>query len=213
MAPRHRPFSRNRPLVVGLALAVASALWPGGSAAGGGDGLGAVRDALNGAARWLFGRGGFGSARANVDPRVVRLPGLESPVLGPYRITSPYGWRRDPFTARPEFHTGVDLAAAWGTPVVAVWAGRVVRTGYSRLSGRFVEIEHPQGLRAYYGHLSKILVMPGQGVRPGQRIGLVGSTGRSTGPHVHFALKKNAHPVDPFRYVPELRRPALSGRP
>lgn len=113
------------------------------------------------------------------------------------RITSLFGLRINPVTGRPEFHLGVDIANRWGTPIRTPADGKVIRAGYCGLMGRCVEIDHGNGIETYYGHLSKILVHRGEKVKRGEIIGLMGSTGRSTGPHLHYAIKFKGKIVNP----------------
>ena len=104
-------------------------------------------------------------------------------------ITSTFGWRRHPVSGKRSFHNGVDYRARVGEPVFAVYNGRVIKTGYSPLNGKFIVIKHPGGIKTYYLHLSKILVKKGYVVKAGQIIGRTGATGRTTGPHLHFGIK------------------------
>jgi murein DD-endopeptidase MepM/ murein hydrolase activator NlpD len=104
-------------------------------------------------------------------------------------VSSSYGWRRHPVTGRRAFHNGIDYAISYGSPVYAVAPGKVVTSGYDNLSGNKVAIRHSDGTVSYYLHLSKRLVSPGQSVYSRQIIGRVGSTGRSTGPHLHLGFK------------------------
>ncbi len=116
------------------------------------------------------------------------------------RLTSPFGYRTDPFTGVRRMHYGLDLANRIGTPVKATMAGTVIVIGHQPQGyGNYIVIRHERGYQSLYGHLSKILVRKGQRVGQGQRIGEMGSTGRSTGPHLHFSLYKNNVPVDPLR--------------
>ena len=113
-------------------------------------------------------------------------------------ITSPYGYRRDPFNSgRSQFHTGIDIRGNTGTAVRAAMAGRVSQTGYDNILGNYVIISHHSGYRTVYGHLSLIRVRTGANVVQGERIGDVGSTGLSTGPHLHFTVYKNGVTVNP----------------
>lgn len=118
------------------------------------------------------------------------------PVRG--RITSWFGWRSDPFSGNRTFHNAIDIAAPTGTALVASNDGTVTDTGYSPVSGRYVVLKHPGGWSTFYGHMSAISVVPGQRVRQGARIGSVGNTGYSTGPHVHFSVFKNGRAVNPL---------------
>jgi murein DD-endopeptidase MepM/ murein hydrolase activator NlpD len=116
-------------------------------------------------------------------------------------VTSGYGRRISPFTGQPDFHAGIDIAADFGTPVVAPAAGRVVFSGRKGPLGRAVILEHGYGIRTVYGHLSEAFVKRGERVERGQRIGAVGSSGRSTGPHLHYAVLLRGKTVNPIDYV------------
>ncbi|HEY8205543.1 MAG TPA: peptidoglycan DD-metalloendopeptidase family protein [Pyrinomonadaceae bacterium] len=123
------------------------------------------------------------------------------PVVG--ALESGVGGRRNPFGGRGwEYHEGQDIDAAYGTPVHAAANGRVTIAGRQRGYGNVVYIDHGAGLSTRYGHLSQINVAVGQTVTRGQTIGLVGSTGRSTGPHLHYEVRIDNQPVDPRRYLP-----------
>ena len=114
-----------------------------------------------------------------------------------WRLTSPFGWR----WGGSDFHEGIDIAVPLGTPLVAVADGKVLKAGYNNLSGNYVVLEHPQwNMTSHYAHMSKIFVKPGQKVKKGEVIGLSGNTGRSTGPHLHFGLKRYGYWVDPMPY-------------
>jgi murein DD-endopeptidase MepM/ murein hydrolase activator NlpD len=112
-------------------------------------------------------------------------------------ITSPYGYRRSPFTGIRQFHSGLDIGSARGTPVRAAMAGRVIHAGWDDAFGNYVVINHHSGYRTLYGHMSVIRTKFGASVGAGQRIGDVGSTGLSTGPHLHFTVYKNGVTVNP----------------
>jgi murein DD-endopeptidase MepM/ murein hydrolase activator NlpD len=118
------------------------------------------------------------------------------PVRG--RLTSYYGYRNDPFTGRRQFHNGLDIAASWGTPLYTAMAGRVAGTGFDPISGNYIVISHHSGYRTFYGHLDTIRVKTGQQLKAGQRIGDIGSTGLSTGSHVHFSVYKWGRTVNPL---------------
>ncbi len=122
------------------------------------------------------------------------------PVIGGY-ITSGFGRRSDPFSGRRAFHKGVDFAGNSGSPVLAVAAGVVTWTGDKGGYGRLVEINHGNGYITRYGHNSKIIVKVGNKVSKGQAIARMGSTGRSTGPHVHFEVLHNDRVVNPAEYI------------
>jgi len=112
-------------------------------------------------------------------------------------ITSPYGYRRDPFNGSRSFHTGLDIRGNTGTPIKAAMAGRVSQAGYDRVFGNYVIISHHSGYRTLYGHMSVIRTRTGAYVTQGELIGEVGSTGLSTGPHLHFTVYKNGVTVNP----------------
>ena len=116
-------------------------------------------------------------------------------------ISSTYGWRTDPFTGLYTLHSGIDFAAREGSDVQAVAAGIVTDVGERSGYGQLVEINHGNGYATRYGHNDKILVKVGDKVNKGQRISLIGSTGRSTGPHVHFEVMLNGAVVDPQQYI------------
>jgi murein DD-endopeptidase MepM/ murein hydrolase activator NlpD len=117
------------------------------------------------------------------------------------RFGSPFGNRIDPFTHHLSFHPGVDLVARTGTPILAAAGGRVVFAGLKSGYGNAVEIDHGNGLRTRYGHASRIVAHVGDLVLPRQHIADVGSTGRSTGPHLHFEVLANGAPVNPTPYL------------
>jgi len=112
-------------------------------------------------------------------------------------ITSYFGMRKSPFTGRRVMHEGMDIAANTGTPVYATADGIVARVEYSRGYGKTVVIDHGYGYRTIFGHNSKILVKSGQRIKRGDRVSLVGNTGQSTGPHLHYELRMNGVPIDP----------------
>lgn len=119
------------------------------------------------------------------------------PIHGGYRITSRYGWRRDPFTGMRSFHNGIDLATYKGAPVYAALAGTIVATGYSNIYGNYIIVRHHAGYQTLYGHLNTLLSKRGQYVTNQTVIGTVGTTGRSTGPHLHFTVYKNGATINP----------------
>jgi murein DD-endopeptidase MepM/ murein hydrolase activator NlpD len=116
-------------------------------------------------------------------------------------ISSYFGEREDPFDGQETFHKGVDFAGAKGEPVVAVAAGIVTWAGERTGFGKLIEINHGDGYVTRYGHNEKTLVSVGQTVKRGESIGLMGSTGRSTGPHVHFEVLRNGRQVDPLSFI------------
>jgi len=117
--------------------------------------------------------------------------------LRAYRITSPYGMRSDPFTGHASMHRGIDLAAPEGTPVFAVADGRVTATGFDPVLGNYVIITHSNNITSLYGHLQRVETVLRSEVKSGTLIGRVGTTGRSTGPHLHFELRQNGRHFDP----------------
>lgn len=119
------------------------------------------------------------------------------------RVTSNFGTREDPFTGEPKRHRGIDFAGTIGTELMAVAPGRVVSAGERVGYGTTVEIDHGLGFTTLYAHLSQILVTRGDWVRPGTVIGLAGSTGRSTGPHLHYEIRYKGVPFDPAKFVKE----------
>ncbi len=128
-----------------------------------------------------------------------RLP-LTTPVASGL-ITSGFGVRRDPFLHRPAMHTGIDFREAPGYPARATAAGKVVSAGYAHGYGNMVEIAHGNGITTRYAHLSSILVKSGQSVAEGAIVGKTGSTGRSTGPHLHYEVRVNGRAVDPMTFI------------
>jgi murein DD-endopeptidase MepM/ murein hydrolase activator NlpD len=114
-----------------------------------------------------------------------------------------FGWRRDPIDGSREFHKGVDIVAPTGTPVRASADGLVTAAGRMAGYGAMIHLAHGYGMGTRYGHLSKVLVTPGQRVKRGDVIGMVGSTGRSTGPHLHYEVFRTGTQVDPRRYLGE----------
>jgi murein DD-endopeptidase MepM/ murein hydrolase activator NlpD len=116
-------------------------------------------------------------------------------------VSSHYGTRHDPFTGRLARHTGLDIPARHGTPILASGGGRVISAGTKGAYGKAVMIDHGDGLTTLYGHASRLLVRAGDVVMPQQKIALVGSTGRSTGPHLHFEVIRNGRRVEPNQYL------------
>jgi murein DD-endopeptidase MepM/ murein hydrolase activator NlpD len=134
----------------------------------------------------------------------LRRLGKELPLTLPmddYRMTSPFGMRRDPFNGRPAFHPGVDLAAPYGTPIYATAPGVVTYAGWMEGYGKLIEINDGHGISTRYGHLHGYTVALGEHVNTGDQIGYEGSTGRSTGPHVIYEVRVNGQPQDPMKFV------------
>lgn len=119
------------------------------------------------------------------------------------RVTSNFGMREDPFTGEQKRHRGIDFAGKIGTELMAVAPGRVVSAGERVGYGTTVEIDHGLGFTTLYAHLSQVMVARGDWVRPGTVIGLAGSTGRSTGPHLHYEIRYKGVPFDPSKFVKE----------
>jgi murein DD-endopeptidase MepM/ murein hydrolase activator NlpD len=127
-----------------------------------------------------------------------------TPTLWPTRshsITSGFGMRRDPFTGKPAMHTGVDLNGDLNDPVYATAEGKVTVAGFDSEHGNHVIINHTRGIETEYMHLNKILVTVGQQISKGQKIGLMGTTGRSTGTHLHYEVHRNGSKIDPTPYL------------
>jgi murein DD-endopeptidase MepM/ murein hydrolase activator NlpD len=126
---------------------------------------------------------------------------VRKPVLGDAEITSSFGMRIDPFLKQLALHTGLDFRADPGDPVRAAAAGKVTQAGYNGGYGLMVEIDHGNGLVTRYAHLSAVLIGEGATVAAGAIVGRVGTTGRSTGPHLHYEVRLNGEAVDPGRYL------------
>ena len=142
---------------------------------------------------------GVADATAQRSLEQMRLP-TRLPIAGA-ELTSSFGNRADPFTHATAFHAGLDFAADSGTPIASAAGGTVAFAGFKRDYGWVVEIDHGNGLLTRYAHASELLVKAGQVVAPGDRIAMVGSTGRSTGPHLHFEVLRDGGHVDPKRYL------------
>jgi murein DD-endopeptidase MepM/ murein hydrolase activator NlpD len=121
------------------------------------------------------------------------------PVQG--RISSYFGERADPFTGVPNFHNGIDIVNAPGTSILAAMAGTVAETGFNYSYGNYVIVKHMGLYQTLYGHLTRSVVLRGQKVQQGDKIGELGTTGYSTGPHLHFSIFHNGQPVDPLRFL------------
>jgi murein DD-endopeptidase MepM/ murein hydrolase activator NlpD len=143
------------------------------------------------------------------DSKQLSQPGLEIKAESPEdisvlqipvhaQISSSFGLRKDPFSGQAKFHRGIDLAAPEGTPVVAALPGKVVSAGYESGYGNTVLLEHDGGIQTRYGHLASINVKQGDVVTSENALGTVGSTGHSTGPHLHFEVMRMGKPVDPL---------------
>ena len=147
-----------------------------------------VRWNANGRSEWVD--------AANAARPAPVTSGLAMPVNGP--ITSYFGYRYHPILHFTRFHAGVDIGASWGSPIVAAGDGQVIGAGWSGGYGREVQIAHGGGIVSLYGHMSEIVAQPGSFVHAGQLIGYVGSSGLSTGPHLHFEVRQGGQPVNPL---------------
>lgn len=135
--------------------------------------------------------------------KIDRTPG-NWPVASKMRVkTSDFGYRKDPFTRDLSFHDGIDISAPYGSPVIATGKGKVIFSGWDKYYGNCVRIDHGGGLVTVYGHLQKTTVDVGDVVTKGAEVGKLGSTGRSTGAHVHYEVRINGKAVDPERYLAE----------
>ncbi|HWP26283.1 MAG TPA: peptidoglycan DD-metalloendopeptidase family protein [Xanthobacteraceae bacterium] len=142
-------------------------------------------------------------ARAHVERMIRTLNNVpvRKPINGEIDLSSGFGLRMDPFVRAMAMHTGVDFRSNSGDPVRATANGTVTLAGWNGGYGRMVEIDHGNGISTRYGHLSEILVKPGQSVRSGQIVGRVGSTGRSTGPHLHYETRVEGEAVNPQKFL------------
>ncbi len=142
----------------------------------------------------------YGGGRSSIESRGQE--DLIMPVSG--EISSPYGMREHPILGGVRMHHGVDIAAEPGTPIKAVAAGRVVFAGWREGYGYVVEIDHGHGVSTLYGHNQENLVKSGQEIKQGQTIAQVGQTGLSTGPHLHFEVRKDGHSFDPLAWLKDV---------
>lgn len=159
----------------------------------------------------MIGESGAGGPLPAYSLSADGLPAAEGTTLAPYfltasmwspvsgLVTSRFGWRSHPVSGQDDFHTGVDIAAAQGTPILAALPGVVEQTGYSESYGNFVVLRHSDNLRTTYNHCSEILAKEGEQLARGDRIALVGSTGISTGPHLHFEVEVKGLKADPLQ--------------
>lgn len=123
---------------------------------------------------------------------------FKCPIRVYYRISSYFGWRADPFTGVRSYHSGIDMACPLGSSIYAAMGGKVITAGWSNVFGNYVIVDHRNGYQSLYGHMSKRIAQKGQVVNQGDLLGLVGSTGYSTGPHLHFTVYKRGHLTDPL---------------
>jgi murein DD-endopeptidase MepM/ murein hydrolase activator NlpD len=143
--------------------------------------------------------GGSGGASIAGSGGRVTARGFVWPVRG--RVSSPFGWRRDPFTKRRDFHTGIDVRAPRGQTIVASKNGTVVFAGWMGGYGRVVVLNHGGGYTTIYAHCNSLLVKKGQSVSQGKAIARVGASGRATGTHLHFEVRVNNSPINPMRVL------------
>lgn len=136
---------------------------------------------------------------STLEREVARPAGM--PVDGGFQVSSNFGLRNNPFGKGHEFHSGMDFPGDTGSPVKATAPGKVDEAGHGGAIGNFVAIEHGYGYRSVYGHLSRVLARPGETVSKGQVVGLLGNTGRSSGPHLHYALQYRGRTINPAPYV------------
>jgi murein DD-endopeptidase MepM/ murein hydrolase activator NlpD len=138
--------------------------------------------------------------RSTAAAASVNMPSIW-PVTG--NLRGGVGFRRNPFGgASFEFHKGQDISAPFGSPVIATAGGVVVTSGWQRGYGRVVYVDHGNGISTRYGHLSRLDVAVGQIIKRGDQLGLVGSSGRSTAPHLHYEVRVNGTPANPLNYLP-----------
>ncbi len=130
---------------------------------------------------------------------VINTGAFRWPIMG--RINSPFGWRYHPITKRRDFHTGIDIKANRNDPIKAAAPGRVVYSGWMGGYGKVLVIEHFNGQSSLYAHCSSLLVGKGENVSSGKLIAKIGTTGRSTGPHLHFEIRNGNSPVNPIKYL------------
>ncbi|MEO1406265.1 MAG: peptidoglycan DD-metalloendopeptidase family protein [Pseudomonadota bacterium] len=131
---------------------------------------------------------------------VDNLP-LATPIGIPSRITSPFGMRIDPFRKRPSWHGGIDMGAGWNAPIVAAGPGTVIYAGRKTGYGRVVDVDHGGGFVSRYAHLNRIVAKRGQEVVIGDKLGTMGSTGRSTGPHLHYEVLFHGKQYNPVEFI------------
>ena len=144
---------------------------------------------------------GVQAALAEANRRVYGGGQFVWPAPNYTRISDDYGMRMHPTLGVEKFHNGIDLAAPSGSPILAAYDGDVVGAGYSSTMGNYLMIDHGDGLLTIYMHASKLYVSTGAAVSKGQKIAAVGSTGRSTGPHLHFGVRLNGNYVSPWKYL------------
>ncbi len=143
----------------------------------------------------------FGYSEDGFYIKSVNVDGFIYPLYDEYIITSPYGWRIHPIYGTSRFHKGIDLGTTTGTPIVASADGVVEFSGYAGGYGYVVYINHENGYQTRYAHCSELLVESGDTVKQGEVVTLSGNSGGSTGPHLHFEIRKDGETVDPADYI------------
>lgn len=152
-------------------------------------------------------KGGIGSPEVTIDGDVKPKNSSFSPytitvgIVNPVKngkISSKFGYRKDPFTKKLAFHSGLDIAASKGTRIAAAYSGKVKKIGEDSMAGNYIYLEHSNGMETLYCHCSEIIAQEGANIRAGETIAKVGSTGYSTGPHVHFEIRINGVKYDPL---------------
>jgi murein DD-endopeptidase MepM/ murein hydrolase activator NlpD len=138
-----------------------------------------------------------------LESQAARL--ASTPTIWPTQgwVSSPFGYRIDPFTGRRTFHRGIDIATNFGNPVAAAADGSVTEAAYDKFFGRTVIVSHGGGVVTQYCHMEKYVVNPGQKVRRGDILGYVGKTGKALGPHLHYEVRINDTAVNPYNYILE----------
>ena len=126
---------------------------------------------------------------------------LRRPLVGEVSMTSPFGYRPDPFLGKPALHPGIDMVQFYGAEIHPTAAGKVIHAGPYGGYGNMVEVDHGRGMVTRYGHMSEVLVTEGQEVRPATVLGRIGSSGRSTGPHLHYEVRLDGEAVDPSKFL------------
>jgi murein DD-endopeptidase MepM/ murein hydrolase activator NlpD len=186
--------TRRLAIVAGLTDSVRGGVGGPGAAADGG---------LRTQGAWLDSR--LGLLEDHFSKRSVLI--AETPTVWPVHgaLNSGFGLRADPFTGQPAFHEGVDISTSRSEPVLATADGTVLRSGWAGEYGKAIEIAHGDRYTTVYGHLEDTLVAEGQAVHRGDRVGLVGSTGRSTAPHLHYEVHVDGRAVNPLEYILESR--------
>jgi murein DD-endopeptidase MepM/ murein hydrolase activator NlpD len=137
------------------------------------------------------------------ESQIVKLASTPTiwPTIG--WVSSPFTFRDDPFTGKRQFHYGIDIATNFGNPIVSTADGIVISLDNDKIGGKNIIISHGNGITTHYLHLSKFLVKSGQKVKRGDVIGLVGKTGKAQGPHLHYEVRVNDKPVNPYNYILE----------